>query len=80
MNDNEKQKGTKQMANNQTMYYIARKQLTNNNGFGYKNGRPMELWDGKAWTTNKDNAVKCNNNPRMRMLAARLLDAEVVTL
>lgn len=64
-----------------TLYYIALKQHTNHRGFGYQTNDEMrKLWDGKGWTTDKNQAVRCDNNPRMRMIASRLLDAEVVTL
>jgi len=75
--------GKKEMTtdNKKTFYYIAMKRTTDNNGFGYQtNEQPRRLWDGKEWTTDKAKAITCDNNPRMRMIAARLLDAEVVTM
>jgi hypothetical protein len=55
-------------------YGIAQDYETNACGFGYETkNRPMKLWDGKGWTTDKAKALRFNNNPRARILAGRLL-------
>lgn len=55
-------------------YAIAQDYQTNACGFGYETkDRPMKLWDGRGWTTDKAKAQRFDNTPKARIFAERLL-------
>lgn len=67
---------------NTRAYYIAKQTKDNGKGFGYRGNEPKQLWDGKGWTTDKNNAMSFDSNPRARMVMRTMVadrnNAEVI--